>query len=177
MKNRRKTRIISLMLAVITIMVVLTSNASAETYYLTNITEGDYFICPSSSSNYAIDVINNSHASGAGVHLYSKFSNTNEAQIFTIRHYSGYWYKIINKASGLCLNVPYANSVNGQQLWVHSPDNTAASLWRFAKAPDGNYVIQNQLGRVIDLDNNIVRDGSRIHLWDLHDGASCRWRL
>lgn len=175
MKNLFK-KLTSTMLAVLTLISLLTIPSNAASYSVVRIPEGDYFICPSSNSSYAIDVINNSHTSGTYVHLYNK-SDGNAAQIFTIEPYEGDWYFIKNKSSGLCLNVPYAQSNNGQRLWVHSKDTTDASLWRFAKASSNTYIIQNKAGRVIDLDNNICSNGSRIHLWDLHGGASCRWQL
>lgn len=176
-KGMRNARLVCLLLTVISVVSLLTTTTAAASYYVTRVPEGDYYICASSNNNYCIDVINGSHSSGTYVHLYRK-SNGNDAQIFSVVHYSGDWYKITHKASGNCLNVSGGNTGNGTRIWTWSnSDNSDASLWRFASAPNGTYIIQNKLGKCIDLDNNLVFNGSRVHTWDLHDGASVRWKL
>jgi len=138
---------------------------------------GDYYICASSDNSYCLDVTGGSTSPQAYIQLWQK-STGNAAQIFSIKHYSGDWYRIVNKNTGHIINVPGANSENGQRLWMWTNDDyTNASLWRFLNAGNGNYIIQNKMGRVIDLDNNLRFSGSRVHLWDEHGGASCRWKL
>ncbi len=166
---------ITSILTAIAAIVLLAMTASA--YSVTRVNEGNYYICASSDKNYCIDVENGYSNIGTYVQLYKK-SSGNSAQIFTIEHYSGDWYRIRNTATGLVLNVPSANNQNGQRLWMwDSNDTTSASLWRFADAGNGKYVIQNKLGKVIDLDNNITKNSSRLHLWSCHSGASAKWYL
>lgn len=158
--------------AMLSVFFTITASAGAV-----RITEGDYYLCASDDANYCVDIPNNSSDSCTFIHLYQK-SADNAAQILTIKHYSGDYYKIIHKSSGLCLNVPGGNNANGQQIWTWSnSDNTDSSLWRFIDKGNGVYTVQNKMGKVLDLDNNILCNGSRLHLWDLHNGASAKWKL
>lgn len=151
-------------------------SASQASYSVVNVPEGDYYIVSSSSDNFCLDVMGGSTEQCAGLWLWTK-SSGNPAQIYSLKHISGDWYIIEHKASGMTLNLPNANNANGQTLWLWPYDGTDACLWRFADSGDGTYVLQNKLGRVLDLDNNLLFDGSRVHVWDLHGGASCKWEL
>ena len=139
---------------------------------------GDYYIVPYSHSNFAIDVKGGGQApETTPIWLFEK--NNSDAQIFNIRRVNGDWYLITHKRTGLCINVQGGNNNNDARLWLYHNDNTDSCFWRFGKISNGVYVIQSKLGnqRVIDLDNNRASNGSIVHLWDYHEGASARWRL
>jgi len=160
-----------------TALVALMCTVFACAYTVVRPNEGNYFICASDNTGYCLDVTSGSTQTGAYIQLWQRTSG-NAAQIFKIQRYSGNWYRIVNANTGHVLNVPGANYVNGQQLWMwDNSDYTNASLWRFLDAGNGKYLIQNKLGKTIDLDNNLIFSGSRVHLWDQHGGASCRWKL
>lgn len=177
-KNTRNFNAKSLIRTLITIFALAAiTTVMVCAYSVVKPQSGDYYICASSDNGYCLDVTGGSASTGAYIQLWQRTSN-NGAQIFSIKHYSGDWYRIVNKSTGHIINVPGANSANGQQLWMWSNDDyTNASLWRFLNAGNGNYIIQNKMGRVIDLDNNLIFSGSRVHLWSEHGGASCRWKL
>lgn len=173
--NFNSVKFIRTLFSIIAIAALTTVMVCA--YSVVKPTGGDYYICASSDTSYCLDVTGGSTSPQAYIQLWQKTSN-NAAQIFTLKHYSGDWYRIVNKNTGHIINVPGANSANGQRLWMWTNDDyTNASLWRFLNAGNGNYIIQNKMGRVIDLDNNLRFSGSRVHLWDEHGGASCRWKL
>lgn len=167
---------ISILLALTVLLSCFSIPTFAATYYVVHVPEGDYYLCASSNQNYAISVMGSSTAQGTYLHLWQQI-NGNPDQIVHVKHISGDWYKLEMKNTSLCINVPGGNNANGQQLWTWPWDGTDSCLVRFLSAGDGSYIIQNKMGRCIDLDNNLVFNGSRLHLWDLHGGASERWFL
>lgn len=181
MKKCKKcsTRLCTLAMTMVLLVSMLALPASAATYYVTKPAEGTYFICPSASTNYALDVQNGNLSSQAYEWLYTR-SNGNKAQLWLIRHEVGDWFSIrIAAAPELCLNVPGGNGQqNGQQLWLWTfSSNDPSSLWRFSDAGNGRVVIQNQHGLCLNYDNGQVGNSVRVHLWSLSESESFYWKL
>ena len=157
-------------------MLVLVPNAgfAARVAFPAN---GDYYIVPSSTSNFAMDVKNGGIGSETPIWLFRK--NNSPAQVFTLRRVDGDWYTITHKASGLVVNIKNGDTDNDARLWIYPDDGTASCYWRFRNLGGGYYVIQSRLGaqRVIDLHNNDPHDGAVIHMWEYHDGPSAAWKL
>ena len=156
----------------------LSTKVSAETYYVTYPEENtDFYIAAEVDTNYVLDLCGGGTETYTGFHLYEK--NGSDAQIYTLKRVDGDWYNIIHKASGKCLNVVNGESFDDARFWLYPGyDNDYASQFRFAAAGD-SYIIQNRLDtqRIIDLHDNIVYSGAKVHLWSLHDGQSGRWKL
>lgn len=156
----------------------LSTKVSAETYYVTYPEENtDFYIAAEADTNYVIDLCGGGTETYTGFQLYEK--NGTDAQIYTLKRVDGDWYVIYHKKSGQCLNVVYGESYDDARFWLY-PYNEGdyASQFRFAAAGD-SYIIQNRLDtqRIIDLHDNIVYSGAKVHLWSLHDGQSGRWKL
>lgn len=188
MKFRSFLKVItSTLVCALTIGIVPTSNeffpdlstkVYAETYYVTYPEENvDYYIAAEADTNFVIDLCGGGDETYTGFHLYEK--NGSDAQVYTLKRVDGDWYNIIHKASGKCLNVVNGESFNDARFWLYPGyDDDYASQFRFAAAGD-SYIIQNRLDeqRIIDLHDNVVYSGAKIHLWNLHDGQSGRWKL
>ena len=138
---------------------------------------GDYYIVPSSSSSFAMDVQYGKLAPETPIWLYRK--NNSPAQVFTLKRVDGDWYTITHKASGLAINIRKGDTENDARLWLYRDEGAAGCYWRFRNLGGGYYVIQSRLGaqRVIDLHNNDPHDEAVIHMWEYHDGPSAAWKL
>ncbi len=148
-------------------------------YYISHPTLKEVYITPKDHRGFAIDITGGSTSRGAFAQLYTR-SKGNAAQIFVLERIPGEdWYIIRHKASGLCLNIQSGDSRNDARIWLWEYDGTDSCLFRFAKTGTNTYIIQNKLSsqRVIDLDNNIGRNSSIVHLWDFHSGSSAQWTL
>ncbi len=179
--KRFATKLLSLCLACIACLGACQFSAieADAAYYVSHPTLKEVYITPKSHRNYAIDITGGSTSRGAFAQLYTR-SAGNAAQIFKLERIPGEdWYIIRHKASGLCLNIQSGDSRNDARIWLWEYDGTDSCLFRFAKTGTNTYIIQNKLSsqRVIDLDNNIGRDGSIVHLWDFHSGNSAQWTL
>jgi len=174
----RRIRMFTAMLMLVTTLFALAADIAAAGYSIVSIPEGDYYICAYDNNSYCIDVTGGSTAVGTYVQLYKR-SDGNNAQIYTLTHVGNNWYTITNRHSGLVLNVKGGENAAGARLWMYENDGTAACHFRFRKFDNsGNYIIEARVGdKVVDLDNNVIANTTKVHLWNYHEGASARWNL
>ena len=94
---------------------------------------GVYSITVRAQPGQALDVINHGTANGSLIQLWSYGGGTNQ-QWTPVSVGSGL-YKLVNVASGRCLDVPAASAANGVQLQIYDCNGTAAQSFRLSQQP------------------------------------------
>jgi aryl-phospho-beta-D-glucosidase BglC (GH1 family) len=94
---------------------------------------GVYSITVRTQPGQVLDVINHGTANGSLIQLWSYGGGTNQ-QWTPVSVGSGL-YKLVNVASGRCLDVPAASAANGVQLQIYDCNGTAAQSFRLSQQP------------------------------------------
>ncbi len=104
----------------------------------------------------------------------SKSSENSEYQQWKFERQSDMSYKIINTATGLCLDVYNGSTSNYTNIWLYKDNGTIAQKWYIKKCGKG-YVLTPRCATdsVLDLYNNSSEDGTNIHLF-LFSGSSAQ---
>lgn len=81
-----------------------------------------------------LDVEGKSRSSGAKVHQWACQGDSGHSQVWMFKYERAargwtYW-RIVNRRSGKCLDVPQAAMGNGVRLWQWDCNSTAAQSWR-----------------------------------------------
>jgi hypothetical protein len=138
--------------------------------------------CPSA----CLEVDPTHPANGGGVHLrqrVSEYSMTEQMGMYgewAVIHVHNGYYKLINRYSGLCLDVDTTDESgmgNGSdvQQWAYlGGDN---QLWRIEEASPG-YKITNKLsGKVLDASGAGCSSATAVHQWEWRGEANQIWRF
>lgn len=80
-----------------------------------------------------LDVINRATTNGSLIQLWSYGGGTN--QQWTPVSVGIGLFKLVNVASGRCLDVPGASAANGAQLQIYDCNGTGAQSFRLAQQP------------------------------------------
>ncbi|MEA3177648.1 MAG: endoglucanase [Gammaproteobacteria bacterium] len=94
---------------------------------------GNYSIVARGAPGQALDVINRGTANGSLIQLWTYGGGTNQ-QWMPVSVASGL-YKLVNVASGRCLDVPAASTANGVQLEIYDCNGTGAQSFRLSPQP------------------------------------------
>jgi endoglucanase len=94
---------------------------------------GVYSIATRGAPAQALDVINRGTANGSLIQLWAYGGGTNQ-QWMPVAVSSGL-YKLVNVASGRCLDVPAASTANGVQLQIYDCNGTAAQSFTLSAQP------------------------------------------
>ena len=180
MKKFLLTTVFGIALTMMVSMFAATPGEARSSYDVSvvQVREGDYEILPEKSSDYALDVAGGGNASQeTWIQLYRR--NDSDAQIFTIEHVRGEWYRIVHKRTGYVVNVAGGHDRNSEQIQLYKDDGSDSCYWRFLELGNGSYIIQSKLGdhRVLDLSDNKTTNGRKIQLWEYHTNQAARWLL
>lgn len=140
--------------------------------------EGLYTIRSARDDNYAIDVAGAGNNLGTPVQIYHY--NGTAAQILNLRKVDGEFYEIVDAANNLCLNVNGGNCNYDGRIHLWSSDYNCQ--FRFINAGNGSVFIEPRGNTYFcfdahDADKDGCYDTQILHLWEHHDGSSCRWYL
>jgi aryl-phospho-beta-D-glucosidase BglC (GH1 family) len=94
---------------------------------------GNYSIGNRNAASQVLDVINRGTANGSLIQLWTYGGGTNQ-QWMPVAVGSGV-YKLVNVASGRCLDVPAASTANGVQLQIYDCNGTSAQSFRLSAQP------------------------------------------
>lgn len=88
-------------------------------------------------------------------------------------------YRIVNRHSGLCLDVSGANTANGTNIQQWTSNGTAAQIWEVNfNAEDSTYVLTSTIhGKALDMDGFPMENGGNAHIWDNGNTANQRWYI
>lgn len=88
-------------------------------------------------------------------------------------------YRIVNRYSGLCLDVAGANTENGTNVQQWTSNGTAAQIWEVSfNSDDSTYVITSTIhGKAIDMEGWSTENGGNVHVWDNYNAANQRWYI
>lgn len=88
-------------------------------------------------------------------------------------------YKIVNRHSGLCLDVAGANTASGTNVQQWTGNGTLAQTWEvsFNKA-DSTYVLTSAIhGKALDMDGWSKDNGGNAIIWDNNNTDNQRWYI
>jgi aryl-phospho-beta-D-glucosidase BglC (GH1 family) len=94
---------------------------------------GNYSIGNRSAPSQVLDVTNQGTANGSLIQLWTYGGGTNQ-QWMPVAVGNGV-YKLVNVASGRCLDVPAASTANGVQLQIYDCNGTSAQSFRLSAQP------------------------------------------
>ncbi|UTW46817.1 phosphatidylinositol-specific phospholipase C domain-containing protein [Bacterioplanoides sp. SCSIO 12839] len=80
---------------------------------------------------------------------------------------------LVDQRSGLCLDVKYAQTHNGNDVWLWPCDGNAAQLWAY-DASSG--YVKSKLGKCLDNRGQTYSDGT-VGIWDCVDSNNLRFDL
>lgn len=88
-------------------------------------------------------------------------------------------YKIVNRHSGLCLDVASANTQNGANVQQWTANGTNSQAWEVSfNSDDSTYVITSVLnGKALDMDDWSTANGGNAIMWDNNNTANQRWYI
>jgi hypothetical protein len=90
----------------------------------------------------------------------------------------GAYYKILNRNSGLSVDVASGSTSDGARVVQWGYNNVANQHWRFESAGSGAFEISSQKsGKLIDVDRASTADNATVLQWADNDGANQRWQL
>lgn len=102
--------------------------------------------------------------SGSNVVLSPK--NGDENQKWRFERQNDLSYKIINQATGACLDVAGGNSANNTNIQVYESNDTNAQRWYFKAVGSGySLVPKNATGSAADITDGVTADGTNIQLF------------
>lgn len=91
--------------------------------------------------------------------------------------YSQY-YQIVNRASGLVLDVTGASAANGTKIQQWSMNGGPQQLWQLILLDNQYYEIASKLsGAVLDVTGGSTADGTIIQEWQANGSAQQQWQL
>lgn len=88
-------------------------------------------------------------------------------------------YRIVNRHSGLCLDVAGANTANGTNIQQWTSNGTAAQIWEVSfNSDDSTYVLTSTIhGKALDMDGYPTENGGNAHIWDNGNTSNQRWYI
>ncbi len=87
---------------------------------------------------------------------------------------------LINKGSGLALDVAGASTADGANVRVYEPNGTPAQSFVFSKTSpigDGTFFIGAANGLVLDVSNGSESDGANIQVWKNNNTGAQKWNI
>jgi len=88
-------------------------------------------------------------------------------------------YKIVNRHSGLCLDVDGANTASGTNVQQWTDNGTLAQQWEISfNSDDSTYVITSAIhGKALDMDAWSTANGGNAIIWDNNNTNNQRWYI
>ena len=144
------------------------------------ISDGVYTIKTNVNKTSFLDVYGSpgEFKAGSNVQLYN-FTNAFVAEKFTINYVSDGWYKILEKTSGLALELvdPDTNFLNNSKNVKLASDNGGKNqLWKIRKNSDGTYYIINKAnGYYLDLESSKTDNATNVSTHEYNEGNNQKW--
>ena len=88
-------------------------------------------------------------------------------------------YRIVNRHSGLCLDVAGANTASGTNIQQWTANGTAAQTWEVSfNKDDSTYVITSTIhGKAVDMGGWSTDNGGNAIIWDNNNTNNQRWYI
>ncbi len=167
-----KKRILSLILAVVTVMGLWVTPAAA--YY--SPAEGVYVITTKLSSSKALDVYNNNTSNKTNIEIYS--TNETSAQQFMLVSVGSGYYKIVHVKSGKVLDVYGGTAADGTNVQLYTYNGGDNQKWQFISAGDGYYYIKSKLGDYyLDVYRKQTANKTNVQICSKTGGNNQKWKL
>ncbi|RSM72968.1 hypothetical protein DL991_32755 [Amycolatopsis sp. WAC 01375] len=130
---------------------------------------GEYHTIGARHSGMCLDVINGNPADGTRVwqwHCYGGDAQLWKAEVHTVDRYGYSTFRLVNKGSGKCLEIPGGVQPHGAGLGIRECHGGANQEWR-----QGNFLSQPVGSQVIDARGWAIHVGAPTWMWAFHGGA------
>lgn len=156
------------------------NGSSAQKWTLTEsnyhpIENGTYSVANGKNVNYVLEIASQGMSDGSNAQL--GVSNSISSQRYEITYVGGGYYKIIAEHSDKSLDISGGSSENGANVQQYTWNGSAAQLWKFVNAGNGNWYIRSKLGTVLDLGENSPASGINIQMWEMDADITQTWKL
>ncbi|MCI9034683.1 MAG: hypothetical protein HFJ08_11675 [Lachnospiraceae bacterium] len=140
------------------------------------IPDGEYQIVYSTAENKAIGAVGNT--CGANVELSSLYKG-DYRYTFEVKYLGNGYYSIINKYSGLSLDVAGVCRTLGTNVWLWDCVDYDAQKWIIQPCGNGCYnIISKCNGLYLNLEGGDTKDGNNISMWSWNVGStSQKWKF
>jgi hypothetical protein len=100
-------------------------------------------------------------------------------QLINNRRQVPYWYNVVNRNSGKCVDVRWAATSDGAPIQQYSCNGTYAQQFHFRPLGGGAFQVQyrNSSSKGWDVKDRSTASGARIQLWSYVGGSNQKWRL
>lgn len=87
-------------------------------------------------------------------------------------------YYIVNKNSGLVLDIEENNKNNGGNVIQWTKNGGSNQQFKAVSTGDGYYYLVSAMhGKVLDVDNKSKENGANVHMWDKNNGTNQQWSV
>lgn len=88
-------------------------------------------------------------------------------------------YRLVNRHSGLSLDVNGASNDNGANVQLWTGNNSSAQKWKLVyNSADSTYFITRASnGKVVDMEAGATNDGGNALMWDKNNGDNQKWYI
>ena len=149
-------------------------------YEKQDVPNGTYVIESALSKNKVLSVAGGNQDDGANIEINDK--NSSDSQKFEVSCNSDGEYTITPKCSGKKLDVAFASSSMGANIWQYSGNNTNAQKWYFISADKVNgeeyfYLVSKCNHLCADIENGNPKNGSNIRCWEPNGTNAQKFRF
>lgn len=134
------------------------------------IEDGEYQIVYHAAENKAAGAAD--HTNGANIELSSSYKG-DYRQIFDVKYLGNGYYSIINKYSGLSLDVAGVSRALGTNAWLWEGVDNDAQKWIIKPCGNGCYSVISKCNALyLDLEGGDTKDGNNISMWHWNSGGT-----
>ena len=137
--------------------------------------DGTYTVSSNLDKTKVLSVAEGSMVDYKNVELSS--SDNTSSQRFEISYVAGGYYSIRAEHSGKALDIAGASKENGANIRQYTWNESAAQLWKFIDAGDGNYYIRSKCGTTVTIEGGTADSGANIYSWELTFDEGQKWNL
>ena len=151
-----------------------------SSYEKQDVPNGTYVIESALSKNKVLSVAGRNQDDGANIEINDK--NSSDSQKFEVSCNSDGEYTITPKCSGKKLDVAFASSSMGANIWQYKENNTNAQKWYFISADKINgeeyfYLVSKCNNLCADIENGDPKNGSNIRCWEPNGTNAQKFRF
>ncbi|WNG48669.1 glycosyl hydrolase [Archangium minus] len=89
----------------------------------------------------------------------------------------GTWYRIINKATGRCLDIAGPSTADGANIHQWSCHTGSSQQWALQATDNGYYrIVSRYSGKVLDVAGPSASDGANVHQWTSTGGTNQQFK-
>ncbi|MDO4478116.1 MAG: RICIN domain-containing protein [Lachnospiraceae bacterium] len=141
---------------------------------------GMYRILSAKNSNIGLDVVSGCWLNKTNIQVYTRTTTASQSnQQFELVSTGGDWFRIVNVATGKCLDKTGGAESTDTNVQSYKINGTVAQNWRFEDTGDhdGSYYIVNGLGKYLDIQGGVAQNNTNVQVHKSNKTAAQKWYL